>query len=71
MKRIYTAIFALVFIAGCYFFPYSADIVSEKYNASKIQQDFTVFRSVLERAHPGIYTYAGKNWHCTLCSHMH
>src|SRR5258706_12755088 len=61
MKRIYVAIFTLLFIAGCYFFPYSADIVSEKYNTSKLQQDFTVFRTVLEKAHPGIYTYAGKN----------
>jgi hypothetical protein len=61
MKRIYVAIFALIFIAGCYFFPYSADIVSEKFGASKLQQDFTVFRTVLERAHPGLYTYTGKN----------
>ncbi|MEO5591845.1 MAG: S41 family peptidase [Chitinophagaceae bacterium] len=60
MKRIYVAIFALLFVAGCYFFPYSADIVSEKYGASKLQQDFTVFRNVLERAHPGIYTYSDK-----------
>jgi hypothetical protein len=59
MKRVY-AIFALIFIAGCYFFPYSADIVSEKFGASKLQQDFTVFRTVLERAHPGLYTYASK-----------
>lgn len=61
MKRIYVAIFALVFIAGCYFFPYSADIVSEKFSASKLQQDFTVFRTVLEKAHPGLYTYTDKN----------
>lgn len=60
MKRIYVAIVGLVFIAGCYFFPYSADIVSEKYSTSKLQQDFTVFRSVLEKAHPGLYTYAAK-----------
>jgi len=60
MKRIYVAIFALLFVAGCYFFPYSADIVSEKYSASKLQQDFTVFRTVLEKAHPGIYTYTDK-----------
>ena len=60
MKRIYIIIFALLFIAGCYFFPYSADIVSEKYNASKLQQDFMVFRAVLEKGHPGLYTYAGK-----------
>lgn len=26
-----------------------------------MQQDFMVFRAVLEKAHPGIYTYAGKN----------
>ena len=60
MKRIYVAIFALIFIAGCYFFPYSADIVSEKYSTSKLQQDFTVFRNVLEKAHPGLYTYTDK-----------
>ena len=60
MKRIYTAIFALLFVAGCYFFPYSADIVSEKYSESKLQQDFAVFRSVLEKAHPGLYTYTDK-----------
>jgi len=60
MKRIYVAIFALLFVAGCYFFPYSADIVSEKYSASKLQQDFTVFRTVLEKAHPGLYTYTDK-----------
>ncbi|MEO5682619.1 MAG: S41 family peptidase [Chitinophagaceae bacterium] len=60
MKRIYVSIFALLFVAGCYFFPYSADIVSEKYSAQKIQEDFTVFRSVLEKAHPGIYTYTAK-----------
>jgi hypothetical protein len=61
MKRIYVIIFALIFIAGCYFFPHSADIVSEKYSSSKLQQDFTVFRSVLEKAHPGLYTYTSKN----------
>jgi len=61
MKRVYVAISALVLIAGCYFFPYSEDIVSEKFNASTLQQDFTVFRTVLEKAHPGLYTYAGKN----------
>ena len=60
MNRIYVAIFALIFIAGCYFFPYSADIVSEKYSAARLQQDFTVFRSVLEKAHPGLYTYTSK-----------
>ena len=60
MRRIYVAIFALLFVAGCYFFPYSADIVSEKYGVSKLQQDFNVFRAVLQRGHPGIYTYATK-----------
>ena len=60
MKRIYVAIFALLFVAGCYFFPYSADIVSEKYSISNLQQDFRVFRTVLEKAHPGLYTYADK-----------
>ena len=60
MKRIYVAIFALLFVAGCYFFPHSADIVSEKYSASKLQEDFTVFRTVLEKAHPGLYTYTDK-----------
>ncbi|MEO6314806.1 MAG: S41 family peptidase [Chitinophagaceae bacterium] len=61
MKRLYVSIFALLFVAGCYFFPHSADIVSEKYDAPKLEQDFTVFRAVLEKAHPGIYTYADKN----------
>jgi hypothetical protein len=61
MKRVYTAIFAFVFIAGCYFFPYSTDIVMEKYAATSLQQDFRVFRSVLEKAHPGVYTYTSKN----------
>src|SRR5450432_908738 len=60
MNRAYVAIFALLFIAGCYFFPYSTDIVSEKFSASKLQQDFTVFRTVLERAHPGLYSYTGE-----------
>ncbi|MFT3932149.1 MAG: S41 family peptidase [Chitinophagaceae bacterium] len=60
MKRIYAAIFALLFAAGCYFFPYSSDIVSEKFNATKLQQDFLVFRAVLEKGHPGLYTYASK-----------
>lgn len=60
MRRIYVAIFALLFVAGCYFFPYSADIVSEKYGVSKLQQDFNVFRAVLQKGHPGIYTYASK-----------
>jgi len=60
MRRIYVAIFALLFVAGCYFFPYSADIVSEKYGVTKLQQDFNVFRAVLQRGHPGIYTYASK-----------
>ncbi|GAC1588177.1 MAG: S41 family peptidase [Chitinophagaceae bacterium] len=61
MKRIYVAISALILIAGCYFFPYSEDIVSQKFSASKLQQDFAVFRSVLEKAHPGLYTYTHKN----------
>jgi len=60
MKRIYVAIFAFVFVAGCYFFPYSADIVSEKFSPLALQQDFIVFRSVLEKAHPGLYTYTDK-----------
>ncbi|MEP7277702.1 MAG: S41 family peptidase [Bacteroidota bacterium] len=60
MKRIYVIIFTLILVAGCYFYPYQADIVSEKFNVTKIQQDFRVFRSVLEKAHPGLYTYASK-----------
>src|ERR1700750_2033530 len=60
MKRLYVAIFALAFAAGCYFFPYHADIVSEKFAPSLLQQDFTVFRSVLEKAHPGLYSYTEK-----------
>ncbi len=60
MRRIYVAIFALLFVAGCYFFPHSPDIVSEKYGVTKLQQDFNVFRAVLQKGHPGIYTYASK-----------
>lgn len=60
MKRVYVAIFSLLFAAGCYFFPYKADIVSEKFGAAALQQDFIVFRSVLEKAHPGLYTYSSK-----------
>jgi hypothetical protein len=60
MKKLFIGMGVLLFVAGCYFFPYSTDIVSEKYSASRLQKDFVVFRSVLERAHPGLYTYAGK-----------
>ena len=60
MKRTITAIFAVLIIAGCYFFPYRPDIVSQKFSHTALQQDFSVFRSVLERAHPGLYTYSGK-----------
>ena len=61
MKKLFIGMGVLLFVAGCYFFPYSTDIVSEKYSASRLQKDFVVFRSVLERAHPGLYTYAGKD----------
>ncbi len=60
MKRIYVAIFALLFAAGCYFFPYSSDIVSQKFNETKLQQDFAVFRAVLQKGHPALYTYTSK-----------
>lgn len=61
MKKLFAAIAIVMFVAGCYFFPYTTDIVSQKYSSSKLQYDFTVFRSVLETGHPGLYTYADKN----------
>jgi Peptidase family S41 len=60
MKKLFVGMGVLLFVAGCYFFPYSTDIVSQKYNSSKLQEDFMVFRNVLEKAHPGLYSYAGK-----------
>ncbi len=60
MKKWILGVTALLFAAGCYFFPYSTDIVSQKYSADKLEADFTAFRNVLEKAHPGIYTYSSK-----------
>jgi len=60
MKKVYTGIGVLLFAAGCYFFPYNTDIVYQKYSANRLQYDFRVFRSVLEKGHPGLYTYTGK-----------
>ncbi len=60
MSKLFAGIGLLLLVAGCYFFPYNTDIVFQKYNASRLQYDFRVFRTVLERGHPGLYTYTSK-----------
>ena len=60
MSKVFAGIGLLLLVAGCYFFPYNTDIVFQKYNSSRLQYDFTVFRTVLERGHPGLYTYTSK-----------
>src|SRR5882757_851653 len=61
MKKVYAGIGLLLFVAGCYFFPYNNDIVYEKYSPARLQYDFRVFRSVLEKGHPGLYTYTSRD----------
>ncbi|MBC7904759.1 MAG: hypothetical protein H7Y27_15140 [Gemmatimonadaceae bacterium] len=60
MKKGIIGIGLLLFIAGCYFFPYRTDIYSVKYSPVRMQNDFDIFREVLENAHPGLYTYTDK-----------
>ena len=60
MRRIVVAIIAILFGVGCFFFPHHADIVSAPFETGRLQQDFAVFRAVLEKAHPGLYTYSTK-----------
>ncbi len=60
MKKLFLTIGFLVLLLGCYFFPYSSDIVSQKFQPAILQQDFQVFRNLLEKAHPGLYTYSSK-----------
>lgn len=51
---------AAAFLLGCYFFPYRSDIITQKKAAIDLQNDFVVFRSVLEKGHPGLYKYTTK-----------
>lgn len=60
MKKLYVIIGVLVFLAGCYFFPYRKDILVQTYSAQKLKEDLSIFRAVLENSHPGLYTYASK-----------
>jgi hypothetical protein len=59
-RNLFIGMAVLLVAAGCFFFPYDTDLVSRKYTPSKLQYDFSVFRSVLEKGHPGLYTYTGK-----------
>lgn len=55
------SILAIAIAAGCYFFPKDTDVLSQRYAPNQLQQDFQVFREVLEKAHPALYSYADKN----------
>ena len=60
MNKLLGAIVFLLFVGGCYFFPHNNDIVTRQFSPEKLRTDFTLFRAVLEKSHPGIYTYTSK-----------
>lgn len=62
-KRIYFYLAAAIVVvaAGCYFFPRPTDLVSQRFAPNQLQQDFEVFREVLEKGHPALYSYADRN----------
>src|SRR5215203_501403 len=59
MKNILPLVAVIVFTTGC--------VVSKNYNpakkfsASELQEDYTLFRNILEESHPGLYWYTPKD----------
>ena len=60
MKTLILFIFCALFFTSCAvnkssFYP------GKKYSPADLQEDYTVYRKVLEEHHPGIYWYTGKD----------
>lgn len=58
--RIVLSLFLVVLIASCSTGK-SAFNPSGKFSPGKLEKDFTIFRNILEEAHPGLYWYTSKD----------